>query len=273
MLLGPPAGRESFTTAEKELLGSSAEVFALLIENARLSERALEQEKLRRDLALAAEVQRRLLPAQPPRCDGATLAARTVGGDYYDFFELPGDRIALAVADISGKGVAAALLMAVVQASLRVISTEGARDPSELVAKMNRFLYGSTGNNKYATFFYAQLEDGARRLRYITRAQPSVLDPAHRSGRRDDRVECWRHRARTLPRHGVRRRGDRIATRGSAGVYTDGVTKRSTCPQRSSVKTAEALLTAGRRIDGGRRVVDARTAMPSGSPGRSNTTI
>lgn len=172
VLLGPPAGRDSFTTTEKDLLGSSAEVFALLIENVRLSERALEQEKLRRDLALAAEVQRRLLPAHPPRCGSATLAAftlaaRTVGGDYYDFFELPGDRIALAVADISGKGVAAALLMSVVQASLRVISTEGADHPSELVARMNRFVYGSTGNNKYATFFYAQLEDGARRLRYI----------------------------------------------------------------------------------------------------------
>jgi sigma-B regulation protein RsbU (phosphoserine phosphatase) len=89
-----------------------------------------------------------------------------VGGDYYDFLELPGDRIAFAVADVSGKGIAAALLMAVVQASLRVLSA-GAGDPSALVAKMNGFLYGSTGNNKYATFFYAQLEDGSRRLRYV----------------------------------------------------------------------------------------------------------
>ena len=116
--------------AEKELLGSSAEVFALLIENARLNERALEQEKLRRDLALAAEVQRRLLPPHPPRCGSATLAAftlpaRTVGGDYYDFLDLPGDRIGIAVADVAGKGIAAALLMSVVQASLRVISGDG----------------------------------------------------------------------------------------------------------------------------------------------------
>jgi len=173
VLLGPPAGRERFTAEEKELLGGSAEVFALLIENARLNERALEQEKLRRDLALAAEVQRRLLPPRPPRCGSATLAAftlpaRTVGGDYYDFLDLPGDRIAFAVADVAGKGIAAALLMSVVQASLRVISADAELGASQLAAKMNRFLYASTtGTNKYATFFYAQLEDNGRRLRYV----------------------------------------------------------------------------------------------------------
>src|SRR5207253_7143375 len=163
LLLGPPAGREKYTAAEKQLLSSSAEVFALMIENARLTERALEQEKLRRDLALAAEVQRRLLPPEPPSSGTAALAAislpaRTVGGDYYDFLDLAGERIGIAVADISGKGIAAALLMSVVQASLRVISAQSEVPLSELAAKMNGFLYRSTGSNKYATFFYAQLE-------------------------------------------------------------------------------------------------------------------
>jgi sigma-B regulation protein RsbU (phosphoserine phosphatase) len=148
-------------------------VFALLIENARLNERALEQEKLRRDLALAAEVQRRLLPPHPPRSDVATLAAftlpaRTVGGDYYDFLDLPGGQIGVAVADVAGKGIAAALLMSVVQASLRVIAAGGALELSELAANMNRFLYSSTtGTNKYATFFYAQLDARGGRLRYV----------------------------------------------------------------------------------------------------------
>jgi putative ABC transport system permease protein len=173
VLLGPPEGRDSFTPSEKELLGSSAEVFALLIENARLNERALEQEKLRRDLALAAEVQRRLLPPHPPRSGVATLAAftlpaRTVGGDYYDFLDLPGGQIGVAVADVAGKGIAAALLMSVVQASLRVIAADGELELSGLAAKMNRFLHSSTtGTNKYATFFYAQLDARGRRLRYV----------------------------------------------------------------------------------------------------------
>jgi putative ABC transport system permease protein len=172
LLLGAPEGRESFTAAEKQVLSSSAEIFALMIENGRLNDRALEQEKLRRDVALAGEVQRRLLPPEPPRSASATLAAftlpaRTVGGDYYDFFSLPGERIGLAVADVSGKGIAAALLMSVVQASLRVISGESEIAVSELAAKMNRFLYASTGANKYATFFYAQLDERSGRLRYV----------------------------------------------------------------------------------------------------------
>ena len=78
LLLGPPDGRvRTFTRAEKQLLSSAADVFALLIENARLNDRALEQEKVRRDLALAAEVQRRLLPLQPPRCAGRHASRRS----------------------------------------------------------------------------------------------------------------------------------------------------------------------------------------------------
>jgi predicted permease len=172
LLLGPPDGRESYTAAESQGLSSAAEVFALMIENSRLAGRALEQEKLRRDLALAAEVQRRLLPPQPPSNGAAmlaafTLPARTVGGDYYDFLDLGGERIGIAVADVSGKGIAAALLMSVVQASLRAISAEKDVPLSQLAEKMNRFLYRSSGSSKYATFFYAQIEEDGRRLRFV----------------------------------------------------------------------------------------------------------
>ena len=170
LLLGPPEGRASFSDAEKDLLSSAAEIFALLIENARLNARAIEQEKLRRDLALAAEVQRRLLPPAPPACATVTLAAftlpaRTVGGDYYDFLDVGRGRTAIAVADIAGKGIAAALLMSVVQASLRVLAADGDVATADLATRLNRFLYQSTAANHYATFFYAQLD--GRRLRYV----------------------------------------------------------------------------------------------------------
>lgn len=172
LMLGSPEGRESYTAAEKEGLRNAAEVFALMIENARLTGRALEQEKLRRDLALAAEVQRRLLPPQPADHATATraaftLPARTVGGDYYDFLDLGDGRIGIAVADVSGKGIAAALLMSVVQASLRVISADGDAPLSRLAERMNQFLYRSSGASKYATFFYALIEPGGRRLRFV----------------------------------------------------------------------------------------------------------
>jgi serine phosphatase RsbU (regulator of sigma subunit) len=71
------------------------------------------------------------------------------------------------VADVSGKGIAAALVMSVVQASLRVLSTEGGLRVSDLATKMNAFLHQSTGANKYATFFYAQVDESRRQLRYV----------------------------------------------------------------------------------------------------------
>jgi len=172
LLLGPPTGREQYTTAERQVLSNAGEVFALILENARLTDRAMEQEKVRRDLALAAEVQRRLLPPQAPRSAAATFAAfslpaRTIGGDYYDFLDLGGGQVGIAVADVSGKGISAALVMSVVQASLRVISSHRNLSLSQLAVQMNGFLYQSTGANKYATFFYAQVEDGGQRLRYV----------------------------------------------------------------------------------------------------------
>ena len=193
LLLGPPTGREQYTTAERQVLSNSGEVFALLLENARLTDRAVEQEKVRRDLAVAAEVQRRLLPPQPPRSAAATFAAftlpaRTIGGDYYDFLDLGGGEVGIAVADVSGKGIPAALLMSVVQASLRVISTERGLALSQLATKMNGFLYQSTETNRYATFFYAQIEDHCQRLRYVNAGHnPPYL--VRRSETRADIVE------------------------------------------------------------------------------------
>jgi sigma-B regulation protein RsbU (phosphoserine phosphatase) len=143
-----------------------------MIENGRLTSRVVEQEKLRRDLALAAEVQKRLLPDRPPDVSMATLAAvslpaRSVGGDYFDFIDLGDKRIGIALADVSGKGVAAALIMSSVQASLRILSSDTDISLPQLVAKMNRFLHQSTGSNKYATFFYAQIDERGRQLRYV----------------------------------------------------------------------------------------------------------
>jgi phosphoserine phosphatase RsbU/P len=175
LLLGAPEGRTNFTVADKDLLGSAAEI---------------EQETVRRDIALAAEVQRRLLPPTPPA--GATMAlaaftlpARTVGGDYYDFLDLGSGRTAIAVADIAGKGIAAALLMSVVQASLHVIAADGDIASADLATRLNRFLYQSTAANHYATFFYAELDGEGRRLRYVNAGH----NPPHLVRRTENGVE------------------------------------------------------------------------------------
>ena len=164
--------RAGFSAHEKQVLRACADQFALMIENARLTDRVVEQETLRRDIALASDVQRRLLPDAPPRTESADFAAisvpaRRIGGDYYDFVELRDRELGIALADVSGKGVAAALIMSVVQASLRIIASEGDVSPPRLVARMNQFVHRSTPSSKYATFFYAQLDHERRRLRYV----------------------------------------------------------------------------------------------------------
>src|SRR5262249_56946652 len=101
-------------------------------ENARLAERMVAEERLRRELALAAEVQRRLLPERPPEGLAVELAgfcqpARGVGGDYYDFIKFDNQRLGIAIADVAGKGIAAALLMSTVQATPLSISAGAGR--------------------------------------------------------------------------------------------------------------------------------------------------
>jgi predicted permease len=172
LLLGERAQRVGFSAHERQVLRACGDQFALMIENARLTDRVVEQETLRRDIALASDVQRRLLPDGPPRDDCVDFAAisvpaRRIGGDYYDFVELHDRQMGIALADVSGKGVAAALIMSVVQASLRIISSEGDVSPPRLVARMNQFVHRSTPASKYATFFYAQLDQRRRQLRYV----------------------------------------------------------------------------------------------------------
>jgi len=188
LLLGERPQRAGFSAHEKQVLRACADQFALMIENARLTDRVVEQETLRRDIALASDVQRRLLPDAPPRAECADFAAisvpaRRIGGDYYDFVELGDGRIGIALADVSGKGVPAALIMSVVQASLRIISSGGDVAPPRLVALINQFVYRSTPASKYATFFYAQLDERHRRLRYVNAGHnaPYLLRAGRRS--------------------------------------------------------------------------------------------
>jgi sigma-B regulation protein RsbU (phosphoserine phosphatase) len=184
IVLGPPVDRLEYGASERSALSVCAAQFALMVENGRLTERVVEQEKLRRDLALAAEVQKRLLPEGPPDMSMAALAAvslpaRSIGGDYFDFLDVGEGRLGIALADVSGKGVAAALIMSSVQASLRILSSDGRLSLPDLATTMNRFLHRSTGANKYATFFYAEVDPRSRQLRYVNAGHlpPYLLRP------------------------------------------------------------------------------------------------
>jgi hypothetical protein len=112
-----------------------------------------------------------LLETSPEMAIGTLAAisvpARSVGGDYYDFFSIGNHRIAIALADVAGKGIAAALVTSIVHASLRIISADGNVSLPELAARMNHYLYRSTRSNSYATFFYAQVDEQNRQLHYV----------------------------------------------------------------------------------------------------------
>ncbi|HEX5883943.1 MAG TPA: PP2C family protein-serine/threonine phosphatase, partial [Pyrinomonadaceae bacterium] len=179
---GPRRGGFQYSDADRELLMSIAAQLALIIDNARLTERMVAQERMRRELALAAEVQQRLLPSCAPKGVAMEIAgfcepARGVGGDYYDFIDFDSRLLGLAIADVAGKGMPAALLMSTVQATLRSLtarngangSTGGSAgyELSSIVSKLNRLLFNSTNGEHYVTFFYATFDQSTQRLTYV----------------------------------------------------------------------------------------------------------
>jgi sigma-B regulation protein RsbU (phosphoserine phosphatase) len=147
-------------------------------------DRTADEEVIRRELETAWEVQRNLFPAggledAALELYGTCLPARWVGGDYYDYFAVGRRRVAVAVADVAGKGVAAALLMTTVQALLRSQLTSGARRLTDVVATMNRLLRRSMGAAGYVTFFLAEFEEETGRLTYVNAGHnpPMLLRP------------------------------------------------------------------------------------------------
>jgi len=162
---------QMFNEHDLRLVGLIANMAAVKIENVLLLEEQLEKKRMEEQLALGAKIQRGLLPAQIPQIPGYELFGENqscyeIGGDYYDFIPKGDGKLAVVIADISGKGVGAALLMAVLQASLRsLIHTAAA--PAELVVQLNRVLVENSPPNKFATLFYAELDPQAHTIEYV----------------------------------------------------------------------------------------------------------
>jgi len=137
------------------------------------------QQQARSEIEIARHVQEKLFP-QPTRqlrtihYAARCVPARDVSGDYYDFLDLNGSAIGFVLADVSGKGIAAALLMASLQAAFRS-QTEVVRDSCELLRGINRLFYSSTPPEQYATVFFADYDDRHRTLRYVNCGHPAPL--------------------------------------------------------------------------------------------------
>jgi serine phosphatase RsbU (regulator of sigma subunit)/catechol 2,3-dioxygenase-like lactoylglutathione lyase family enzyme len=137
-----------------------------------LSEKLEVERRAARELEIAKQVQARLFPQMQPALRtldyaGACIQAHAVGGDYFDFMDLGRERLGLVIGDIAGKGIAAALLMANLQANLRSQSAIALEEPQRMLQSVNRLFYENTIDSAYATLIFADYDDRLQRLRYV----------------------------------------------------------------------------------------------------------
>ena len=175
LVLGPRLSEEPYSREDRRLLASVAGQAGIAFENIGLAEEIaerIERERwVAREMAIAKEVQGRLLPPVPTGlktldCAAQCIQAQSVGGDAYDFLDLGEERLGLVLADVSGKGVHAALLMANLQAQLRSQSALAPADLPRALQEVNRLMWTSTGGKQYATVFFGVYDERARHLAY-----------------------------------------------------------------------------------------------------------
>jgi phosphoserine phosphatase RsbU/P len=199
--LGPKRSEAPYSRSDLALLRSVATQTGLAIENSRLfstlAAEAVVRERANREMEIAREVQRRLFPQISPSIRGVEIAghcrpALGIGGDYYDFIAVDrasdgtahaSSRLGIAIGDVSGKGISAALLMASLRASLRGQTLTGF-DLAHLVHNVNLLLYDSSDSNRYATFFFAHYDPATRQLTYVNAGHnaPVILRPTTAQG-------------------------------------------------------------------------------------------
>ncbi|MBL4700597.1 MAG: SpoIIE family protein phosphatase, partial [Phycisphaeraceae bacterium] len=158
-----------FSESEQELLKAIGHMMAAAIEHARLEVAEHKQQKVDRQLQLAADVQRRMMPSKMPTMPPFDIAARyeaslELGGDFYDFIGLE-NNLGIVVGDVVGKGVAASLLMASVRSSLRAF-TQDIYDLDQVMGRVNRAMERDTLDNEFATLFYGVFSPQFSRLTY-----------------------------------------------------------------------------------------------------------
>lgn len=179
LALGPKLTEKPYEPGDIEFLYSLGNLALTSLQNARLVEEQIEMERLEQEIALARDAQNRLLPQELPAVDGTAVAARTVpsrevGGDYYDVVALPGsgengdagECLLLAIADVTGKGVPASLLMANLQAALKALVPAGL-PLDELTARLNRVACQNTDMGTFITFFVAIYDPATHALDYV----------------------------------------------------------------------------------------------------------
>ena len=176
IVLGPRLSEEPYSARDKRLLASVASQAGIAMRSISLAEKMAQRMEAERrseqEMQIARQVQSRLLPQEAPKlatldCAGKCIQTRAVGGDYYDFLDFGSGKLGLVLADISGKGISGALLMANLQASLRGQYALALDDLPRLLRSVNYLFFKNTETNNYATTFFSIYHDASRTLRYV----------------------------------------------------------------------------------------------------------
>jgi sigma-B regulation protein RsbU (phosphoserine phosphatase) len=171
---------DQFSEEELRLLTVLSNLAAVKIENAEAIEKAIEIETFKKELSRAAQIQKDLLPKQNPSIEnydiaGLNIPCDQVGGDYYDFIEIDPCRLGIIIADVSGKGISASLLMASLRAALHV-EIRPQVSVADMAGRLNDFVHRSAAINRFITFFFCELNLKTGALRYINAGHnPPVL--------------------------------------------------------------------------------------------------
>ena len=170
--VGDKEGRQKelldFNEADARLLSSFAHQAAVSLENAKLHQESLEKERIERELQVAASIQQNLLPKEAPKIKGYDIASlclpcRQVGGDFFDFIPLSPGKLGLTIADVSGKGIPASLLVSTLQASLQA-HCEADYSPASIVHKLAQSIYRCSLPNKFISFFFGVMVLSQRKI-------------------------------------------------------------------------------------------------------------
>jgi serine phosphatase RsbU (regulator of sigma subunit) len=172
LLLGPRASGVALSEEDRDFLRALAAQAAAAFDHIRLSREWVEKQKIEKEMALAREIQRALLPDGDPSIEGWDIAGinipcLTVGGDYFDYVDRGEGKHWLTIADVSGKGTGPALLMASIQAGLHVLAGLGAISLEDLAGRLNGIVYRSTETNRYVTAFFSCLDCATGELEYV----------------------------------------------------------------------------------------------------------
>lgn len=180
IVLGKRVNNLEYTDYDIEFIYSVGSLAIISLENRRLFKEALEKQKLEEELEFAREIQQNLLPSKIPETNNFDIAAinlpsKQVGGDYFDFIKVDEGKYIIAIADVSGKGIPASLLMANMQAFLQVISKQNI-DIATATGLINDLITQNTSDGRFITFFWALLDDNQRKLTYVNAGHnPPIL--------------------------------------------------------------------------------------------------